>query len=65
MADGRKKLTAAVLEALEGKYRGLVTDPIRYQARFDELDGVTMFEADPNGRGANDYADLVERVLHE
>ena len=65
MADGRKKLTDSVLDTLEGKYRGLVTDPIHYQARFDELDGETIFEADPRGRGANDYAALVERIAYE
>lgn len=64
MADGRKKLTDDVLTALDGKYADLVTNPIRYQARFDELDGETIFEADPRGRGAEDYVTLVERVLN-
>jgi chromosome partitioning protein len=64
MADGRKKLTEDVLTALDGKYADLVTNPIRYQARFDELDGETMYEADPRGRGANDYVTLVERILY-
>lgn len=64
MADRRKGLTDDVLAALDSKYKHLVTEPIRYQARFDELDGETIFEADPRGRGAEDYVTLVERVLH-
>ena len=64
MADGRKKLTDDVLRALDSKYKDLVTDPIHYQARFDELDGETIYEADPRGRGAEDYVTLVERVIH-
>ena len=64
MCDNRKKLTQAVLDTLEGKYRDRMGPAIRYQARFDELDGKTMFESDPNGRGANDYAGLVEAVVY-
>lgn len=64
MCDKRKKLTDAVLDTLEGKYRERMGPSIRYQARFDELDGKTMFETDPNGRGANDYAGLVEAIVN-
>jgi len=63
-ADGRVAKTREILAQLRRAYGDLVTAPIRYSVRLSEAAafGETIFEYDPRGRGAEDYAALVERI---
>jgi chromosome partitioning protein len=65
--DGRVARSAEILSLLQDTYRELVTPPIRYSTRLAEAAafGMTAFEYDPGGRGAQDFAALVERVRND
>lgn len=63
-ADGRVAKSAELLGQLGEAYGALLTEPIRYSVRLSECAafGRTIFEHDPGGRGAADYAQLARRV---
>jgi chromosome partitioning protein len=62
--DGRVAKSAEILAQLVEAYGDMVTAPIRYSARLSESAafGRTIFEHDPRGRGAQDYAALAETI---
>jgi len=64
-ADYRKSLTSEMLETLKKYFNGTLCEPIRYQAKYDELDGQLIFEAAPKSRGTEDYGKLAKAVLIE
>lgn len=63
-ADFRKSLTTELLDSLKAVFNGTLTNPIRYQALYDELDGELIYEADPRSRGTEDYSLLAKRLLN-
>ena len=62
--DHRKRLTGQLMEGMSEVFNGTLADGIRYAAKYDELDGKLIYEHDPNGRGAHDYAALTKAVLN-
>ncbi len=64
MFDSRQRQAHELLLQLQGRYAGLVTEPIRVNVRLSEASaqGRTIYEHDPRSRGALDYAQLVEHV---
>ena len=56
--DQRNRVTRDVARALEATFPGLVSPPVRTSVRLAEAPdaGQTIFEYDPDGRGAQDYA---------
>jgi len=63
--DGRVAKSREIIGRLRSTYGPLVTDPIRYDVRLSECAGLgkTIFEYDPDGRGAQDYLLLEHRVV--
>lgn len=66
MVDGRKGLSADMVESMTGAFPDMVAPSIRYQALFSELpdEGVTIFEKSPTSRGAEDYVMLTGWVAN-
>ncbi len=66
--DRRVKQTNEITSQLNGYFKGLLCDPIRYNVRLSEAygHGEHIFEYDPKSNGANDYVSLTKRVIsHE
>lgn len=65
--DRRAKEPAEILRQLEKYYSDQLLTPIRYNIRLSEAPGhkKTIFEYDPESKGAEDYRALVERIHHD
>lgn len=63
--DRRVKKSDEILEQLKEYYNSQLCSPIRYNVRLSEAPGYgeTIFEYSPNSTGADDYRQLVRRVL--
>jgi chromosome partitioning protein len=58
------RLGEEILNALHQAFSGRVTDPVRLTVRLDEATraGLTIFEHDPEGAGAQDYEAVARRI---
>lgn len=58
------KMSNEIYQALLGAFGELVTDPVRQTVRIAEAPqmGQTIFEYDPTGNGAKDYAAVARRI---
>ena len=65
--DRRVKKSGEILGQMEGYYKELVCDPIRYNVRLSEAPGYgqTIFEYAPRSAGAEDYQRLAERIMQD
>jgi chromosome partitioning protein len=65
--DRRVKKSQEILNQLQSYYGELICEPIRYNVRLSEAPGYgqTIFEYAPRSPGAQDYAALSERILHD
>jgi chromosome partitioning protein len=65
--DRRVKKSGEILDQMEGYYKELVCDPIRYNVRLSEAPGYgqTIFEYAPRSAGAEDYQRLAERIMQD
>lgn len=65
MYDPRSRQALDLLEGLQHSYGTKVTQPIRTNVRLSEspMHGKSIFEYDPESRGAEDYRILVERII--
>lgn len=63
--DQRTKKSREILEDLQTFFKGKVTSPIRVNVRLSECSSFhkTIFEYDPNSRGARDYQRLAEKII--
>jgi chromosome partitioning protein len=63
--DRRVKKSDEILEQLKEYYNSQLCSPIRYNVRLSEAPGYgeTIFEYSPSSTGADDYRQLVRRVL--
>jgi chromosome partitioning protein len=65
--DRRVKKSAEILSLLSAHYPEQVCAPIRYSVRISEAPGYgqTIYEYASGSSGAQDYARLTERILHD
>lgn len=65
MYDPRSRQALDLLEGLQASYGSKVTPPIRTNVRLSESPryGKSIFEYDPECRGAEDYRILVDRII--
>lgn len=65
--DRRVKKSEEILAQLQGHFGDLVCAPIRYNVRLSEAPGYgqTIFEYAPRSAGAEDYQQLVQRILQD
>jgi len=65
--DSRLNRAREILEILKQTFGPLVTDPIRTNTRLAEAphQGQSIFEYDPRALGAEDYEQLVQRILYD
>jgi chromosome partitioning protein len=65
--DRRVKKSEEIFTQLQTYYPSQVCAPIRYSVRLSEAPGYaqTIFEYAPSSPGADDYAALTERILHD
>ena len=65
--DRRVKKSDEIFAQLQTYYPSQVCTPIRYSVRLSEAPGYaqTIFEFAPHSPGAEDYAALTERILHD
>ena len=65
--DRRVKKSGEILGQMQGYYKELVCDPIRYNVRLSEAPGYgqTIFEYAPRSAGAEDYQRLAERIMQD
>lgn len=65
--DRRVRKSDEILEQLSQYYNTKLCTPIRYNVRLSEAPGYgeTIFEYSPNSAGADDYRQLVRRVLSD
>lgn len=65
--DKRTNRSREILDLLTRTFGPLVTNPIRQNTRLAEAphNGQTIFELDPVAAGAEDYNDLVKRVIYD
>lgn len=63
--DQRTKKSKEILEDLRSFFKGKVTHPIRVNVRLSECNSFhqTIFEYDPNSRGAFDFRQLAKEIL--
>lgn len=63
--DRRNAISAEVLASLQEHFPGRVTAPVRTSVRIAEAPdrGETIFEYDPDGRGAEDYRAVADELL--
>lgn len=63
--DKRNKKSQDILESLERVFPGSVSSPIRSNVSLSEAPGFkkTIFEYDPNSKGAQDYHQLMQEVV--
>ena len=63
--DKRKKKSKDILDSLKRVFPNYISSPIRVSVSLSEAPGLrhTIFEYDPNSRGAQDYNKLIEEVL--
>ena len=63
--DQRTKKSREILEDLQTFFKGKVTSPIRINVRLSECSSYhkTIFEYDPNSRGARDYQRLAKEII--
>lgn len=63
--DGRVRKSAEIFEQLQQSFPVELCQPIRYNVRLSEAPGwgQTIYEHDPRSPGAEDYANLVQRVV--
>ena len=65
MHDVRNKICNEVLDTIHKEFPGLVTEPIRINAKFKEAPRAkqSIYDYDPKSRGVEDYEALVNVVL--
>lgn len=63
--DIRNNISKEILDSLQQKFKGRVTDPIRINVRIKEAPShkQTIFEYAPRSAGAQDYEKLTKKVL--
>ncbi|MBA7489802.1 Sporulation initiation inhibitor protein Soj [subsurface metagenome] len=63
--DQRTRKSKEILEDLKKFFKDKVTKPIRVNVRLSECSSFhkTIFEYDPNSRGASDYKSLAEEII--
>jgi chromosome partitioning protein len=63
--DSRRRKDREILDSLQTRFPQYITEPIRENVKLAEAPGQrkTIFEYAPNSFGAQDYSQLVERVL--
>ncbi len=63
--DQRTKKSQEILQDLKSFFKEKVTSPIRVNVRLSEASSFhkTVFEFDPNSRGAQDYTRLAEEII--
>ena len=63
--DQRTKKSREILEDLQVFFKGKVTNPMRVNVRLSECSSFhkTIFEYDPNSRGARDYQGLAKEII--
>ncbi len=63
--DKRQSKSKRILESLLRVFPGLVSEPIHTSLSLSEAPGhrMTVFEYDPNSKGASDYHQLTREVL--
>ena len=64
MFDSRVRISEEIQKAAKEKYTTLITSPIRRNVRISESPsfGQTIFEYDPDGKGAQDYETLSKEL---
>lgn len=64
-ADKRVKKSGEIMELLDKHYKSVICTPIRYCSRISEASafGKTIFEYAPKSTGAQDYKQIVERLI--
>ena len=67
MYDERLRKDRAILASLERQFPGQVANPIRSNVRLAEAPAQqkTIFEYAPDSHGAQDYTELIERILDQ
>jgi len=65
--DKRNKKSADILESLNRVFPNVVSSPIRMSVSLSEAPGFrqTIYEYDPNSKGAEDYNKLIDEVLSD
>lgn len=64
MFDSRVRISEEIQKAAKDKYTALITHPVRRNVRISESPsfGKTIFEYDPDGKGALDYESLAKEL---
>ena len=65
--DGRVKKSKEVLNILKKHFSDVLCKPIKYNSKVSESagHGKTIFEFDPKSKGAEDYQNLVTRIIKD